>query len=272
MTPPRSVPAGQNRLWIWLLVGLASLAALGFGTAGLLKVLGKAPNADLAKVQGQGADGNLIKTEGATQSGLEKIQQTTPEKKVMPDDVRAWLEHLEETEKRLVRMTTGQISQAAVLAFQLQTLGGTAESLLQQMAEGVDESEVKSPAAPAEDKTGEIAAQWRDLRGFFESVPPPAECRPIYDDYARSLDDAQYYMETILQALTDMSTGAAKPEELIAKLQGIKNDNRNHLDAYRKKTDDGVGAICDKYDTQKWFSITPDVGGEGGMLKSLGGF
>jgi len=223
------------------LAGLVALAALGFGTAGLLKVLGK-------------------------------IQQITPEKKVMPDDVRAWLEHLEKTEKKLVEMTTGQISQAAVLAFQLKSLGGTAESLLEQMAEGVDESDVKSPAAPAEDKTKEIVAQWTELRTFFESMPPPAECRPIYDDYARSLDDSQYYMQTILQALNDMSTGAAKPEDLIAKLQGIKNDNRNHLDAYRKKADEGVGTICDKYDTKKWFSITPDVGGEGGMLKSLGGF
>jgi hypothetical protein len=252
------------------MLSVAVLALLGAGTAGLIRALGRSPDADLAKARADDADGSLLKTKGEPNSGLEKAPYTPREKAVMPDDVRAWLEHLERTEKKLVDMTTEQISQVMVLAFQLKSIGGTAESLLRQMAEGVDESDLKSPTAPAEDQTANIAADWANLRRFFESKAPPAECRPIYDDYSQALEETQYSMETILGALSGMASGENRPEDLIAKLQSLKAGNRQRLDAYRKKADDGVQTICDKYDTKKWFGITPDVGGEGGMLKSLG--
>jgi hypothetical protein len=191
-----------------------------------------------------------------------------PENIKMPDDIYAWLEHLRRTEEKRKAMSADQIGELTVLATQMKTAG--VEDAMRSLFT-TEESPIEVPEQSKSEKVGRSAAekrqQWKELNDFFLSVPPPSECTPIQASYTQTLGETGAMIVEILDAL---ELAQESPEKAISALTKMQGTSGGRIDEFAKQTDSQVGDICSKYQTPRWFSITPDVGG--GILSGLSGF
>ncbi|MCC6403668.1 MAG: hypothetical protein IT207_06620 [Fimbriimonadaceae bacterium] len=273
MHPPADPYARESRrsAW-WIVVGVLILAvvlALGLGGGGPLAHFGTSPG-DFART-GTHSPGEtlrttsdapppVLRTDGATGTALEDRQKT------MPADVRAWLEHLERTERRRVSLATDQLSAAMVSLATLQGLGGAEKVLQDLLTEDPTGSGPEPPTAGVAEDAAQGEKDWRALRSEFDTLPPPAECVPIRNAYVRALSETAAMIAEIRGAI---SASASDPTAAIAALNKLKGTSSGRIDVAAGEADRGVGEVCERYSTPRWFSVNKDVGG--GALSKLSG-
>ena len=253
--PVSTKPNAKKNAWIAAGAALAIVLALFFGlsAAGLLKFGSKEPDLEPLKAQGQQPTIPLLRAEGTQAPADVKAHQIQ-----MPDDVRRWLEHLERIEKRKNELSLRQLTQMAVLAQQMKVLGG-AMSLLN----GDDED--AAPSDTAKQHFDELRPEWNQLISDFRSLPPPAECRPIADEFNRAVSEIPGINADLAAILSGAAADPATSLESVMKLQ---NTSANVIDKNLASSDARIADLCRKYDTRKWFDIKTDVGG--GLMGKFG--
>jgi hypothetical protein len=274
--PTPNAPSSKKTTVIAIGTALAMVLALFFGlrATGLLrfgastpkidnlKAEGNIPNQDLLRAEGQAPDNNLLKAEGSTSAAPVARHA---EQIVMPDDIRKWLEHLEKIEKRKNDLSMKQLSQMAVLMQQMKVLGSGMGILNEE------EGGFGGDTGPSETAKGSFDAlrpEWNQLIADFRSYPPPAECRPIADDYFRAVSEIPGMNSDLAGILESIAGNPENAASALEKAMKIQNTSANVIDKNLKETDNKVGDICRKYETRKWFEIKTDVGG--GLMGKFG--
>jgi hypothetical protein len=187
--------------------------------------------------------------------------------KQMPDDIRAWLEHLERIERKRVELTQAQLVQVTVMGTQLKGLG--IADVLGGMFEESESTESKPPELrKAEGTVADVRKPWADLADEFGTLPPPPGCQEVAISYDQALRETGATMGDILDA---MNGAMENPQAAIQALQKIRGEHMGSIDESAGRADRGVQAICDAYDTRKWFTIQRDIGGGMPTLTVPGG-
>jgi hypothetical protein len=127
------------------------------------------------------------------------------------------------------------------------------------------EAEDSSPSDTARASFDQLRPDWAQLVADFQSKAPPAECKPMADDYLRAISEIPGMNSDLAAVLEGASTDPAKALEAAMNLQ---NKSGGVIDRYLGETDGKVADICRKYETRKWFSIKSDVGG--GLMGKFG--
>lgn len=172
----------------------------------------------------------------------------------MPDDIYNWLEHLRRTDEKLAS-DTNAIGMSAGID-RVSDMAGMYQKALDGNFEDY------SPSNNSDNLNAKTDRTFQDLTTYFDSVPPPTECLPIYNAYKISLSETETNVHKI-QQISDQAFSAAMKEggntsELVDKLKSIYSDHKDGIDEHRRETDILVQQICDKYRTRKWFGIKPD--------------
>lgn len=203
-----------------------------------------------------------------TQPAPPVMQQTQrpPVKIEMPADVRAWLEHLERIERQRVAISKEQLG-AMLVEMTMMQGAGVAEAMKSLANPDPDAPEPTPPARRFAGRINNLKQNWNQLISDFGSLPPPQECVPIRNDYDQALRETGGMMFDIMEAIDLASTD---PTAAVQKLTSMQGTSGQRIDTAAVATDKGVQAVCDRYETRKWFSITGDVGG--GMMGKIGGF
>jgi hypothetical protein len=270
---------GAKRLVAAVAVTLLAAAGivLGLGAAGVLKLQGiwEKPSTlasegfserpSVLPVNSQGARPLLLPAEG---QGGRPILPSGGEVKVMPADVRRWLEHLERIEKRRVSLTQTHLAGAMATMMTLQLGGSSAEldALLQGDLDGFDPGKTPPAIEKTEGDLSSMRREWATLTLDFNSLAPPRECVPIRNSYDQAVRETGGMILDILGALqrsSDDREGALKT------LMGMKGKSDVRIGVPAGEADGLVEEICRKYDTRKWFNIARDIGG-GGMMGRMG--
>lgn len=189
--------------------------------------------------------------------------------KQMPDDVRAWLEHLERIEKKRVALAQKQLAQVLVMGTQIKG-AGIADVLGGMLNDEGGEVQKPPELEKAEATVADVRKPWAELADEFATVPPPSGCQEVAGNYDQTLRETGATIGDIQDVLTN---AMGDPQGAIEKLQGIRGSHMGAIDSAAGKADEGVQKICDAYDTRKWFSIQRDVGTGGPTLTTpnLGG-
>lgn len=189
----------------------------------------------------------------------------------MPDDVRAWLEHLARIEER--RMDTARAQISGLLISMEEIKGAELGSQLSDLLGG-DPTQVEQTEAPSVSKARDIAAKvrpdWEALSRDFADKKPPQECESIAAEYEQALKETGATVSDIIEVI---NTLGGDPQQAVTKLQSIMANHKKMIDEPAKRADEGVASICEKYSERKWFTIRGDVGGGGmfAMPSALGG-
>ncbi len=240
------------------ILGLAVLA-FGLNAAGVIRIGGKA-GGDALKAQGQ-LGGPVLQVQGKAGGDM---TQVINEHKTMPKDIYDWLEHLRKTEFKADQLTARQVSDFSIT--KILTGTGMSEDTMKQLLWGdPGEAELKPPTEDIAKKAAQAQREWEELRTFFNSYPPPAECVPIRNSYDQGLKETGAMLFEILDAIAKVFENPSEAHRLVSEMKG---DSAKRVDSNRKDTDQKVADICNKYDTKKWFDIPADIGG--GMLGSMG--
>lgn len=260
MTPPRPP---QNTSILWIVLGSLCLLVVGMsiGMSGILQQRGAAPSGQVLSQTATAAAEPITRIESRAQEGVLKDERTG-----MPADIRAWLQHLERIERQRRDLTLRQIGSFTVTMTQLQ-LGGAMDMLKDMMGGAMDPSSTETPEKPPTTERFHeevIAARedWKRLRDEFASLPPPAECVPIRDEYEIALRETSGMMMDLLDAVDRAFANpedSAQLQQVVGELQAMRGKS-TVIDAAGRKSDQLVGEICSKYDTPKWFSISADIG------------
>jgi hypothetical protein len=237
--------AAKKPFWLGVLVavGAMGLAVAGLSMSGLLRF--KAPEAP---------QGPIAK---ATEVTPPVVRSNDP----MPEDVRAWLEHLRRIEEKRIELAQSQIMGLLVGMEEIKgaELGDALSDIL-----GGDPTEGEQTEAPsvgkARDIANEVRPKWKELAAEFEAKAPPEECQSIAGEYDQALRETGATVSDIIDVINNE---AGEPQSAIEKLRGIMTSHKKMIDEPAKRTDDGVARICDKYGVRKWFEIKGDVGGGG---------
>jgi hypothetical protein len=191
----------------------------------------------------------------------------------MPPDVRAWLEHLHQTEIKRVDTTKDMLGDAVVEQAKQGVVGGV--DSMQDILNGIDDpnSETTPPTAALERMVKGMHDKYALLIDYFDGPNPPCpeECQPIKAAYDHVLNETTGELGDLAD---DLSVGdMASTNDMAAKakkLEGTKGQSSGQIDAYGSKTDRLVGEICAKYNTAKWFEVSADISA-GGALGVGGG-
>ncbi len=187
------------------------------------------------------------------------------EELAMPDDVRAWLEHLRKIEEKKQQISIKQIANLKVFGEMLQTLGpgiGNLDPYGKDDANGAD----KNPTEVTQGKFQDLRPEWQDLVTQFQSVPPPAECKPLADNYFKALNEIPAMTGDLVDVLNKVQSN---PQDALQSATALKSKSYGSIDLGFNEADGQLSAICAKYHTTKWFNIKADVMG-GGMLGASG--
>ncbi|MCB8932962.1 MAG: PepSY-associated TM helix domain-containing protein [Fimbriimonadaceae bacterium] len=261
--------ARQKRSMRWIaalaIVGSLAAAYIGLRASGALRIGASTPEAPTLEAQGSVQAPAILRTEGTTPPpALNK----PGERIVMPPEIRDWLEHLRRTEEKRMRLAEDQMAELMVSLTLLQ--GGdpltNLGDLLDPDAPTYPEQDPPSVKRTTEDAQKHSRA-WAELTQFFNSVPPPAECVPIRNEYDQVVRETGLMMTDIM-GLVQGST--ANPQTALASLMRMRGRSKERIDQPAIETDSLVQEICNKYNTRKWFDVKGDVGG--GMLGKSGIF
>ncbi|HRK22378.1 MAG TPA: zinc-ribbon domain-containing protein [Fimbriimonadaceae bacterium] len=255
---------GKKKAILFAVIGAFAVLAIlgGLMASGVLRFGAQQPVQKNLQASGTTPPPALVATGEPPPPNL----QATGTKIVMPDDVRKWLEHLERIENRRMDMSRLQVAKAMEMLVALQA-GGTLEMLNGLIEESMGGEEVKVPGPVKEttDTAANIRQAWQQLNQDFLAYPPPAECVPIRDQYDPVLRETGAMIGDVIGAVE----GATENRDAaLAALMGMQGKSKG-IDKSAVDSDGLVQAICDKYETRKWFKITADVGGG---LMQRGGF
>lgn len=270
--PPQDLQAQyaaqQKRQRTWLAVGGATaiVAALfvGLMAAGALKFGAQAPSEKTLQAKGAAPDPGLLAKEGkAPDNSLQKTAQAPSE---MPEDVLAYLKHIEECERRKADIVGDQLAEATVLLQQNQALGA-GMGLMDPYDQSQESAEDKPPSEYTRGKVLDFRPRWTELYDFFASVRPPQECQDLAEDYGKAMGEIPGQMGDLADAMNQLT---GNPTEALQSLQKLKGKSYEGIDRYFARSDEQVGRICAKYNKPKWFNVKTDVG-SGGLLGKLNG-
>lgn len=268
---------GSSKRWLWW-VALAAVIPIVFAgyTVGKMLQAKSQPNTSVLSANEQYHPPTILSTEGnQAPPSLEANGDHNPnalanpvEGDTMPDDIRNWLKHLERTEAERSRMTGQQLGQLLALATQMQGKG-----VMDMLGNIMNDpsGDQGAPELPAADLSGDTEAlrkEWTDLGGRFGSLPPPAECVPIRNQYDIALKETSGMVFDIMDILNQATQPGADPQALVGRLTGMKGSSSS-IDQAGTKCDQLVQQVCDKYHARKWFTVQGDIG-NAGMLRVLG--
>jgi hypothetical protein len=270
---------------LWGVAILATILAIGFGANGLLKSLGKEStgisrtgakvDTGLTRATGQ-TDSGLMKQEAEVDAGLTrqtaepaagitKLETPPPEEaKQMPADIRAYLEHVRETERRRFQLSTKNLGDLKVKMAQLGAAGGM-NALKKWLDGGGEEEDVKAPADELAADAAVMRREWDELSTFFQSVPPPRRCQTLRDRYGVALSETGAGITEVMMLL---GSASADPQAAVASLERMKGTSKN-IDGASKDANVEVTTICRDFNVRPWFEIQTDYGG-GGLFSGLG--
>lgn len=255
---PYSSTSKQIRTWVLVGVALVVVGVIGYGTgSGLFGFSRQNPSGALEQ---QGGMSRALEKAAEAAPVLEKPAEQAPilpdQQLKMPDDVLAWLKHLEETERRRKELSGQQV---AAITVQMTYMSlGAGKDAIQGLLGGDLEALEQPPTKEVSDNAEQYRGRWQELIAFFKSVTPPAECVVAFSSYSETLGETSVMLNEITTAITQASTD---PEGAIQALNGMKGDSTSRIGAPAGETDKQVQAICDRYATRKWFSIARDFGG-----------
>ena len=243
-------------------------AIAGIGGMRLLAATRETPKPVLAK-NAELPPPTLAKTAQAPPPVLD----ATADKKVMPADVRAWLEHLERIERKREELANRGVAELRVMLAGMS--GGASLEALKNAVKGTEDP-MNTPdvqPSPAVSNNAEKKRQeWDQLLNEYNSVIPPLRCRNLADTYRSALREAGAMTVDVLSIFEGAQQGSSDDAmSAVAKLQGILDKKQTHrIDAYGRDSDRELGVICAEFQTRKWFSIKEDFGGQG-LLNSWAG-
>ncbi|MBS1705348.1 MAG: zinc ribbon domain-containing protein [Armatimonadetes bacterium] len=261
--PGAGLPYERKNYWPYALLALAAVVALGLGVAGLLRAQAAKNNPVLAAQSGE----SMPVTRVESQPSSPATHVTSPEPSmsvVMPENIRAYLKHVEETEKLRRSVAMKQLGVAKTLLAQL-SAGATTEMLKNLMDPDADSS--ATPAKKVQTNMDDMRSDWRQVRDYFRSVQPPAECSTLYSKYDNAITETGAQIVDLIQIVDEAQSD---PSAAVAKLEGLKGSSKG-IDEAGKGSNDEVIKICNHYETKPWFEISSDFGGSGGMLQAFGG-
>ncbi len=239
-------------------IGIArGSGALGFGSRQSNSPVLNAPSAN--------PDGSILAAVGNQGPAVLSKEEKAPEK--MPQDVYEWLKHLERCEKMKVEITGDQAAELSVYMTKLSVLGA-GMGMMDPYDQASGEGEDVSPGTYTKGKVLDLRPKWTELIAYFGSMPPPAECRPMAEDFNRALSEIPGMMGDVGDILNSAEADPAAALKLAKKLQ---NSSYSDIDRYFARTDEKLSQICQKYNTNKWFNVAPDVMA-GGMMNKFSGF
>lgn len=259
-TGPAMAAAPQANKLPWILGGVGLLIVLILGGVGLLMARGSGPGETL-KATGKTGPAVTQRTETPAPAVLPQGQEV----KQMPPDVLAWLEHLERIERLQRQLVAQQTSKMSSLSTVMGATGGLTG--VEDVIKLTDpNSEVESPAAgKVQNLAAEIQQQWMALSQDFNSLPPPPECAPLRTSYDAALQETANQSYMVAQILEMVATNPQQSLDMIHQMQASPEGAATIANG-RTQTDQGVGAICDKYGVRKWFEIPADIKVGGGLL------
>jgi hypothetical protein len=124
----------------------------------------------------------------------------------------------------------------------------------------------KDPATFTQDKLNPLKVKWDELNQFFESVPPPDECRPIANDYGRALSEVPGMLSDLLDIL---SLSSSNPDLALEQAGKMTKKSNAGVDSFFTEADRKLGQICEKYARAKWFDISSDIPASGLLSKQM---
>jgi len=262
---PLPLPPAKRNVGVWVTLAILAVIGLAIGGVGLLRAMGKTPNPGVLQAQGTDPNPGLLRVRTDPASG---VTQTTVDPRVpvvMPDDIRRYLEHLERTERQRIETTKTQLPQLMARAMRAK-MSGTME-VLKSLAGGDDEVIERPPNEEFANDTAEFQATWRQLVDAFNAYPPPAECVPVRNDYDQALRETGAMIGDVFTLLNDSATN---PDAAIASLSKMQGTSAGRIDTAAKGADRGVAALCEKYETKKWFDLAGDIGNSGILTQFSG--
>lgn len=281
--------AGKRKMPVWQsALALTVLAAgLVFGTAGLLRMRAMAQEG-VAKTK-SGAEGGVTRAGGQADAGIASVaadpapgvtkiaagpnsgvtrieEPPPPESTMMPDDVRKYLLHIEEVERRRRILAAKDLGIAKAKLAEL-SLGGSMEQIKGLLGDPNEPDTSEQPSHKVAVDMEAMRQDWLTLTQFMNSVPPPAECSHLHANFDEALGEMGTQIMTLVDILNNAGTDSSGA---IGKLEGMKGSSTN-IDHAAKSANEDVEAICTKYKEKPWFQIMPDIGGDGGIMKMFGG-
>lgn len=184
----------------------------------------------------------------------------------MPDDIRKWLEFLAEIERQRQALATAELTQAITIFGNLQ-----AQDITAGLDPNADDSQDEANKRTRQRANGYansaegMRSQWQQLSSKFLSVTPPSACAGIQRSYSTTLTATG---TMILEITNAVRSAASDHEHALSILMSLQGTSSSRVDAPARETDQGVAAICAKYNTAKWFEIKADVGG--GLMSQIG--
>jgi len=183
----------------------------------------------------------------------------------MPPNIHDWLEHLRRIEERKNKLTAEQVASLKMFMTKYEALGPAA-GLLSQSG---DDEDMTNPTAPFTEKTTDLVAPWKQLIKDYQAVPPPPECQRLADEYYAGLNEVPAQMSDVQSIINSINPGndsAANTGENDANKDALSKayasqGKSEDIDAHFNSSDSLLGDVCNQYNTNKWFSISHDIGG-----------
>lgn len=238
-----------------LLAGLAAIGKVGYGL--WLGAKAKTPEVTL-----KGASGKpLLAVDAQVPDADLKVAATRNQ---MPDDIYAWLQHLQRCDMLKRDLTERANIELQTLIPQLKGADGLTSAADVDKMTDPDSNITAPPGADlVNSEIEKINSEWAQLKARFDKMPPPTACQPIADSYDAGISDTISTVGEISQILNGVNVNDPNLRQNIDSstntLRGIGKNNTQGVDNMFAQTDMLVQQICDKYGVKKWFSI--DVSG-----------
>lgn len=261
MAPGISAATRKRNTWLAIAVSLVLvlLLFLGLQAGGVLRLGGEPTDIASLQARGQGPSPVLQARGDGGKPTLATSRIT------MPDNIHDWLEHLEKCEMRKRALGKKQEEAARDTISALNPTGGMTVDDVKAWAD--PDATTLPVIEKASSIMREMEGPWRDLKAFFDSVPPPPECQSIADAFDQGLQDIPDQMQEldkIISGVTNPDT-QEQGEKARDDAREISREHRKKIDEPFSVTDRRVQQVCDKYQTRKWFSIDAH-GGNSGIL------
>lgn len=240
--------APQSDRWprvLSVVVGVLILAAVAFTLqrAGVLQLFGSS-EASLGKDGGVppslalgGEGGTSVSKPGDAPPSLTVPGDPAPsigrDRRGMPDDVRAWLDHLKRIDRERERLNTDLGAEAIAMVGSLQP-GTFAETDAEAAAQ--DDSRRRGTAGTFIEHVNQ---KFSDLTRRFQSVPPPDECRRIAAEYNDALLGTRELMADLIRALENLS---------IQQAAALEGKSLRRVDMPVQSANALIEALCRKYE------------------------
>ncbi|MGV3618094.1 MAG: hypothetical protein ACO1SV_22440 [Fimbriimonas sp.] len=249
-----------------IIAALVLLGGLIFGIKafGGLSAQGGTPDQSL---NARGKTPNRVLQANADQSPpvLNKSGER-PTPLTMPPDVLDWLKHLERCEAMKIEISGDQEGEMQLFLTKLSVLGADI-GLQDPFDQSQDHEGDTSPDQYSKGKVLDLRPRWEELITFFNSKRPPAECKPLADDFNQALSEIPGMAGDVADILNGVATN---PQDALEKARKMQNKSFSAIDRPLMMADQKLGQICAKYNTNKWFNIKSGSG-SGNILGRIGG-